>query len=287
MYVTPRHFTEHLEVIRKYGQPTHLADLTEALSGGKRPHRMVVVTFDDGYADNLLVAKPLLERYDIPATFFVISGGANQKREFWWDELDRLLLEPGMLPGTLDLSINGSRYRWELNGATYYGDDERQRNRHWKMSDPEADDPGPRQRLFRALYKLLLPLSEEERWKVLDELSAWADAEPVIRPTHRALSANEVIDVARGGLIEVGAHTVTHPMLADHSAAVQHREIRQSKNDLEDILGQPVSSFAYPHGSHTTETAALVREIGFTSACSTRVGVVWRGADRFSLPRIW
>ena len=69
-----------------------------AVSGGDVPSAGVVVTFDDGYADNFHNAKPLLERYEIPATVFVTTGYLQDQREFWWDELERILLQPGTLP---------------------------------------------------------------------------------------------------------------------------------------------------------------------------------------------
>jgi peptidoglycan/xylan/chitin deacetylase (PgdA/CDA1 family) len=72
--VTPKHFAQQLGVIRRYGVPMRLGQLVEALQDGKVPKRAVVVTFDDGYADNLYNAKPLLELYSIPATVFVTTG---------------------------------------------------------------------------------------------------------------------------------------------------------------------------------------------------------------------
>ena len=93
MAVTPRHFAEHLEVIRQSCRPLRLHDLGEAL-----PDRSVVVTFDDGYADNLHHAKPLLAAHDVPATVFVTSGYVGSDREFWWDDLERILLETPSLP---------------------------------------------------------------------------------------------------------------------------------------------------------------------------------------------
>lgn len=106
--MTPHHFGEHLEVLRKYGQPIRLQQLTQAHRDGNIPHHAVVVTFDDGYANNLNNAIPLLERYHIPATVFIATGQSGRKREFWWDELDRLLLQPGILPETFCMSIKAT-----------------------------------------------------------------------------------------------------------------------------------------------------------------------------------
>jgi peptidoglycan/xylan/chitin deacetylase (PgdA/CDA1 family) len=115
--VTPQYFAEHLSVLQKYAHPISLQQLTQAHRKGKIPHRAVAITFDDGYADNLYNAKPLLERYNIPATVFVATGQIGSQREFWWDELERVLVQPGTLPEKLCLEINGSTHQWELGTA--------------------------------------------------------------------------------------------------------------------------------------------------------------------------
>lgn len=279
--VTPRRFAEQLEVLRERAQPTRLRHLSRALKDGERSDRPVAVTFDDGYADNFYNAKPLLERHDVPATFFLTAGYVDCEHEFWWDELERLLLQPGALPATLRLSINGSVYRWELGEAANYGEDEYRRYRRWRIGD---DEPGSRHSLYRSLHQLLQPLDEDERRKVLDELLSWSGADPVSRPNYWPLSSAQVS--ALGESIEVGAHTVTHPFLPALPPAAQWDEIRHSKARLEEITGSPVTSFAYPYGDYTAETAALVREAGFARACSTETDTVWRRTDPFRLPRV-
>jgi peptidoglycan/xylan/chitin deacetylase (PgdA/CDA1 family) len=247
----------------------------------------VVLTFDDGYADNLHNAKPLLERYNIPATVFSTTGFTDDRREFWWDELERLLLQPGTLPERLSLNVNGNSYQWELGEAAHYSEDSFQRYCRWRAY---ADaPPTPRHYLYRVLWKLLNSAAEGEQRKVLDELLRWAGAEPVGRSTHRSLSPEEVTALARGELIEVGAHTVTHPALSTLSVASQQEEIQQSKVRLEEILDHPIASFAYPYGKrehYTTETVDIVREAGFACACSNFAGLVERSTDPFQLPRV-
>jgi peptidoglycan/xylan/chitin deacetylase (PgdA/CDA1 family) len=251
------------------------------------PDRAVVVTFDDGYADNLHNAKSLLERQDVPATVFVTTGYLGSRREFWWDELDRLLLQPGTLPHTIRLTLDGRSYAWELGEAAQYSQDAYHRHRSWNVSLQE--DPGTRQRLYRSLCQLFRRLPEEARSKALDELRTCVDARPAGRPTHRALSSEEVLQLAEGGLLEVGSHSVTHPVLSTLPAPAQRAEIHESKAQLESILGHPVTSFAYPYGSpadYTEETVAIVRHGGFACACANFPNVVRRGADPFQLPRI-
>jgi peptidoglycan/xylan/chitin deacetylase (PgdA/CDA1 family) len=285
--VRPQHLAEHLEALRKHCRPLHLVELAEALGKGKLPRRAVVVTFDDGYCDNLFHAKPLLERYDVPATVFVATGYTGGGREFWWDELDRLILQPGTLPETLSLSVNGDRLHWELGEAAHYSELDYQRDRHWKPRDEL--DPGRRQSLYRELWNLLRPLPEIERQKVRDELVAWSGVMPAGRASHRPLSREEILALSRDGLVHIGCHTITHAQLSALPADSQREEIRQSKAYLEDLIGHPVSTFAYPYGQpsdYTDETIAIAREAGFDCACSTVAGVVDRRADAFQLPRL-
>ena len=285
MGVRPCHFAEHLEVLRRYAHPLGLQQLAQGLLGGVLPDRAVAVTFDDGYADNLHGAKPLLERYDIPATVFLTTGYVGQEREFWWDELDRLLMQPETLPGALGLTIKGSTYRWELEKGAHYSEDaaswSRRRGTSWRSIYRS------RHHLYRSLWDLLYSLTEGERQRVLDKLRAWAGAEPMVRPTHRPLSLDEVVTLAQGDLIEIGAHTQTHPALATLPVASQRYEILESKARLEEILGREVTSFSYPHGSLSTKTVAMVREAGFARACSDLADFVGPTPDPFQLPRTY
>ena len=139
--VSPRHFDEHMDVMRRLATPTALRDLLEACRSGTLPKRAVVVTFDDGYADNLREAKPMLERHGVPATVFVSTGLLGQRRESYWDELDRLLLQPGVLPDKLELDISGRRYLRDLNSDAEYTVDAWERHRGWNVLEP--GEPAP------------------------------------------------------------------------------------------------------------------------------------------------
>jgi peptidoglycan/xylan/chitin deacetylase (PgdA/CDA1 family) len=284
--VTPQHFAEHLEVLGEYYRPMSLQQVAQGLSNASLLNRAVAVTFDDGYADNLYDAKPLLECYDIPATVFVAAGYIRQNREFWWDELERLLLQPGRLPERLSLTVQGKYHEWRLGEAAFYREAGFERHRRWHVE--AIDDPTFRHTLYQTLYRLLRPLPAEERQQVLDSLMDWAGMQPTARPSHRALTPDEVIRLAGGGLVEVGAHTVTHPVLSALATEEQRSEIYSSKVRLEEMEGRPVTSFSYPYGSqsdYTAETVSIVQETGFTCACSNFGDVVWRGTDPFQLPR--
>jgi peptidoglycan/xylan/chitin deacetylase (PgdA/CDA1 family) len=282
--VKPQHFAKHLEVLRKRLRPLPLQQLTQELDEGKRLRRSVAITFDDGYVDNLQTAKPLLERFHIPATIFVASGYTGQEREFWWDELERLFLRPGTLPKSLALKIEGRHYRWELGTDAHYSEAAFQRDRTWQAERQKP--PSIRHSLYHSIWQLLKPLPENERRQLLDELLIWADAKPEGRATHRPLTQAEVLALEQGNCIEVGAHTVMHPFLSALPVAAQQQEIQQGKIHLESILGHPVKSFAYPYGDYTADTVAVVQKAGFTCACSTDKGNVRQQSDRFQLPRV-
>lgn len=274
--VTPRYFDEQLDALRKYANPVSLDELARGLTGRTLPKRAVAVTFDDGYADNLHNAKPLLARHEVPATVFAVSG--NCGREFWWDELNRLLPPEEKLPPALRLRANGSSYEWT-------------RDHSFQSSRrvPRILEPAfvtPRQRLLRELHQLVRPLSERERRPVMRQVSAWAGRAST-GPADREMTERELIQLADGGLVRVGAHTVTHPFLANLSTEEQQAEICQSKEFLEKVLDQPVTSFSYPNGSLDSRTPDLVKQAGFAVACSSFVDAAGYASDRFRLPRLW
>ena len=273
--VSPSYFAEHLQVLQKLGCAVRLQQLNQTLKNGKRPHRQVVITFDDGYTDNLYNAKPLLEQYEIPATIFLTTGYMQQKREFWSDELERILLQPGIFPEVLSLNINGTSYEWKLD-ATNDSD---------KSNNLDVKQANERYSLYYSLYELLFPLSAIERSHLLDQLLLWANKEPELRLTHQMMTLKELSSLQPGGIIEVGAHTVTHPFLATIPLQTQQKEIQENKIQLEEIFGHPIESFAYPHGNYNSETSDLVRQAGFTCACTTNANIVGKNSDRFQLPR--
>ena len=279
--VSPRHFAEHMEVVREQARAITLRQLTDRRRDDRIPDRSVVITFDDGYVDNLRSARPLLETHGFPATVFVATGYLGQPREFWWDELQRILLEPGVLPESLVLSIQGTRHQWDLGESARYTDAEFRRYRHWRAG---ADPPTQRHSLYFAVWKLLQMLPETDRRCALDELAAWSGStEP--RESNRCLTPEELTELGKGGLIEIGAHTVSHPPLRELPPELQRIEIIQSKQALEHVLGSPVSSFAYPFGAFSGETVAIVGSSGFDRACSTHPRAVKRGEDRYRMPR--
>ena len=282
--VSPSHFAEHLEILRRHGRPLHLTQAVRALQHKRLTDRTLIVTFDDGYADNFHNASPLLERYDVPATVFVTTGYIGGAREFWWDALEGILLGPEVLPAELSLTAAGRTWYWSLAEAWHYGQDLRQSDREWLIAKQGV--PSGRYNLYRMVHRVLQPLGEDERCDVLDRLRRWARVAVDIRESHRCLSPDEIVALGRMRLIEIGAHTATHPVLPVLSEDSQREEIRQSKLYLEHLLGRAVTSFAYPYGQYAPATVALVRQEGLFSACSTQSGLLSQQSDLFRLPRV-
>jgi peptidoglycan/xylan/chitin deacetylase (PgdA/CDA1 family) len=280
--VSPEHFAEHLAVLRRLARPIALRELAGSLrSGGSLPRDGVVVTLDDGYADNLHAARPLLARHDVPATVFVTSGALGTSG-FWWDRLARVLLGPGVLPPTLALPVAGGQHEANLGDDAVWDTTAAARYPGW---EPWGDEhPTARHRAYRTFYDTLFPLDAAARERALAALPPPTSGEPEDRP----LSQDELRALAGDGLVEIGCHTRTHPVLAALPREAQRDEIRAARSDLEAIVGTPVTSFAYPFGrrsDYDADSIALVREAGFACACSNFDGAVGAGTDAFQLPR--
>ena len=280
--VSPKHFAEQLAVINRFFHPLSMQELIKHMQRGKVPNRSIVVTFDDGYVDNLLHAKPLLEHYDVPATIFLVTDALVEESNFWWDELEWALLQPGTLPASLKLNVNGSKHEWQLGDARQYSIQEREKD--WRRRPWDALS-GTRLAFFYLIWQQLLKLSKPERLEALDAIRAWVGTGSNPRRGDHALSQEDVRALGNGKLVELGAHTITHASLRLLSNSQQMDEIAGSKAQLENIIGRPVTSFSYPHGEYSVETTDLVKKAGFQVASTTNFRCVLPNADPFQLPR--
>lgn len=270
--VSPGHFAEHLEVLHRLGRPITLSALLEGLRLGRPPKRAVVVTFDDGYADVLGIASGILADHDVPATAYITAGTVGSGAPFWWDRLARAVLGPTSLPDTLHLDIRGETRRWRLRdapGGTTAGVD-------------------ARASMHRDLQRLLRPLSGPERIAALDRVVRWAGPDATRPGGPFPLTVPELVALSDLDLVEIGAHTMSHPVLAGLPYPSQVAEIAGSKARLEDLTGRPVTTFAYPYGDrsdYASSTVEAVRAAGFDSACSNFAGLVRSDVDAFQIPR--
>jgi len=285
--VSAPHFFEHMEVLHKIGCAVDLAGLVQDTRHNLPRRRGVVVTFDDGYADNYLVAKPILSRFGIPATVFVASGFLDQKRECWSDELESLLLLPGRLPRRLAWIVHGREQAGDLSDCAEYSYELCDRYRGWTVRSDTV--PTSRHKVFRQLFEQLRTAPHVERVTVLNDLWRQAGRSPIPRESHRFLRRAELAKLAEGGLIEIGAHSVTHCSLGSLPVSQQRHEIRQCKLTLEEIVGHPVTSMSYPFGSsgvdYDVRTVSEVKAAGFACACVGTPGTMRSQMPRFEIPR--
>lgn len=281
--VSPKHFSEHLDVLRQHWRTIPLTQLMRNLREKKTGPGEVAITFDDGYIDNLLFAKPSLEKQELPATVFVASGFVNGAREYWWDELERIFLQPGSLPESLELSLDGKPHRFDLQQASAYTPEEALVDRRLKFSCDHRSSP--RMRFFGQVHALIRPLPGPVLASAMDQLANWAKADRRQRPHYRPVTTDEVRTLDAGGLVRVGAHTVTHPDMSRLPYEKQLTEINRSKAQLEEILGRPVDTFAYPYGYYSKDCPKILADAGFDGACTTKPDLVWPGTNPFLIPR--
>jgi peptidoglycan/xylan/chitin deacetylase (PgdA/CDA1 family) len=278
--VSPARFREHLAIIKRRWDPVRLADVSRLVRETQPARPSVVVTFDDGYRDNLQVAAPELAAAGIPATVFLATGYIGQEREFWWEELEGILFETPLRASVVRAEVGGKIREWALaanSAPEWEGGD-------WNVT--LGANPTARQAAYLELARILKNSSDLGRIQILTQLGG---EQHVVRSERTCMSEQEVRDLAGSGLVDVGAHTVTHPCLARLSPAEQRSEMEASRCVLEDLLGRPVRSFAYPYGGREdigAETPRIAKEAGFDLACTNFRGFVSRVSDPFRLPRL-
>ena len=266
--VSPENFAGHMNALRKYAHPIGLSKLVQSLKQNVLPPKSVAVTFDDGYADTLYIAKPILEKYDIPATAFICTGYMG--REFWWDELERLVLCSQSDPRALHLQAGGIQFKWNA-----------------PQMHSEMDHLKARGQFCRGLYHFLLSLDVEDQNDAMDLIRSWSEGSFPGISTPRAMSQEELLRLVDGGLIELGAHTRHHVMLPQLALERQREEIQSSKRDLEVLLSEKIAGFSYPNGRATVDAKRFVREMGFSYACTSLHDVIRPGSDVYELTRFW
>jgi len=275
--VSPAHFEEHLDVLRRTRHPLPLKDFFRGLQTKTLSAEAIAVTFDDGYMDNLFAAKPRLAAADVPATVFLATGYLGQAREFWWDELARLVLA-GTGPRKLDVPVGGRTIRIELE------DDASSGSVSWRawLDAPRTQ----RQAAYLATWTALRALEVQERETGLAALRNALAGSVKPAASGRPMTSAEVQALVKDRLITIGAHTVTHPVLPEIDPLSRHREIVESKKACQALTDAEVSEFAYPFGSLDADVRSVVEDAGFCCACSTRHGPTTLDSDVFALPRI-
>lgn len=253
--VAPERFAEHMAILRSDYNPVPFSQISQ----WDFSKNAVVVTFDDGYVDNLLWAKPILERFDIPATIFVTTGYVVDQRPFWWDELEYYLSNvESDRTEDLNLIIGGHVHLWPLDNASQ------------------------RQQAYHDLMQILTGVDADEVERVVKQMREHRTmSDHLIENGYRAFTVNELRELAACDLIEIGAHTRNHVNLAVLTPSAQLEEIQGCRQDLETWLGRECVSFSYPFGfpnlHFDKESVEIVRQCGYRRACSNHTGwTTWR-----------
>lgn len=224
------------------------------------PERAMTITFDDGYADNHDLAMPTLAKYGLPATFFIATGFLDGGR-MWNDtviESIRRCSGPA-----LDLTKLGMDTLGVFDLATL----------------------AQRRQAIDVALRAIKYLPADERSNVAQRIALLAG----VQPRHDFMMTSEHIRALRHAGMQVGAHTVSHPILAGLCDASARAEMAQSKQHLERILDESVTTFAYPNGrpgvDFTDRSVQIAREVGFKAAVSTAKGVAHASTNPFRIPR--
>lgn len=235
-----------------------LGDAVSRLAQGSLPSRALVITFDDGYADNAEVALPILQRHGLVASFFVSTGFLNGGR-MWNDSV---------------IECVRACHQQEID-LEYFG--------IGRCSLTTAAD---RRHAIGALLPRIKYLSLAEREESIATLQRICGVTEL--PTDLMMRSEQVREMHCSGM-EIGAHTVRHPILTTLSTSEAEREISEGRSQLQTIIDSPVDMFAYPNGKpgrdYDHSHVLLIDRLGFRGAVSTAPGAARSGDDLFQLPR--
>lgn len=235
-----------------------LVQAAEALERSCLPPRALAITFDDGYANNHDIAMPILQRHSLTATFFIATGFLDGGR-MWNDTVIECLRRSAR--DNVDLETLG-------------------------LATVSLQSAAARRQAIEQVIKIIKYTRPESREPLLSALHL-ACGSPQL-PQDLMMSSAQVLAMKRGGM-GVGAHTINHPILRTLSASEAEQEMRGSRVRLQQMMDDPIHTFAYPNGQPGTDYdeghVALARNLGFKTAVSTASGVSRPGDDMFQLKR--
>lgn len=226
-------FERHLRLYREH---FHVVPLAAIFDGERHPKKLTVaLTFDDGLRNNLTHALPLLEKYEIPASFFITGANPLGLRILWGD-----LIDLSAHVGKED-QVQVDERSWRSEAGQYRSDGELLRN-HIK----ERGIWAPKQHLY-------------------DQLAHQLDGEfQPLRVFWELLTDAEIQRMALHPLVTIGSHGWWHNNMGNIPLADAMDEVRNSKTYLEQCIGKPVDSIAWPDGSYSVQLADAVKALGVT-----------------------
>lgn len=233
----------------------------EQLAAGTLPSRAAIISFDDGYRDNHDVAMPVLKRHGMQAVFFVASGYLGDGVQF----NDRLTEAfRGLQAQSLDVE-------WLGLG---------------RLPTGALDD---RLRALERVREAAKYLDPEARWRAVERVEANCGASARGLQRGRVMMTPEEVAALAANGMEIGGHTVTHPILQAVDDATAYAEIATGREALAAILGSAPLLFSYPNGKLEADFglrhAEMARRAGFKFAFSTQRGVATLQTDPMLLPR--
>jgi peptidoglycan/xylan/chitin deacetylase (PgdA/CDA1 family) len=236
-----------------------LDDVPARLKGNGTRRPFAVVTFDDGYRDNLEYAWPILKRHGAPWTVFIVPNFVESCGRLWWLDLEKAVARLDRVEVMLGKTklVFDSR-RLQQKNAVYHGLCRRLKE-------------GPEQELRAVTAKLASSIG----LNVGEQCANW----------------DEILELARDPNVTIGSHTLSHPILSRHDSMFAAHEIKDSKSMIESRLGKPVRHLAFPFGdigSVGPRDFLLARDAGYLTAVTTRPGHVWPKHSRqlTALPRV-
>jgi peptidoglycan/xylan/chitin deacetylase (PgdA/CDA1 family) len=264
--VTPDKFKTQIECLKRYKQVLSLQEFLNKIKRNDPLANCALITFDDGYLDNLHRAKPILENLKVPAVFFITAGMINQNREFWWDELENIFFSANSLP----------------NCHPFYS-----RRKKFLRALTESEN---RQAAFLELHQIFKYMPRGKREKILNDLFNLAGLDRnKVRSTHRIMNPDEIKTLSCTSQFEIGSHSMCHDAFKSLSQLSLIHEIDESKKILELIIGKPVTSFCYPFGlKRDIKRRAIqcVMKSGYSCAFTNIPGTFFPQDNLFLIPRI-
>lgn len=250
-------FDRHLSVLKNFFNVMPLLEATRLLRNNKLPRSAACITFDDGYSDNEEVALPILQRHGLPACFFIATGYLDGGI-MWNDRVIECIRHASGLH--LDLSANGLG--------------------HYLIDSDQSKTKAISDILGKLKY-----MQFEKRQAIAEQLPI---CNVGVTQSSIMMSSDQVRILHLSGM-EIGAHTVHHPILASMSDSSARADIADGKQQLEHMIGTAVRLFAYPNGKpgvdYGQRDVDLVRNLGFDAAVATHWGTAGYGCDPFQLPR--
>jgi peptidoglycan/xylan/chitin deacetylase (PgdA/CDA1 family) len=279
--VSKENFDLQLSMLQQHFRVLSIPDLLVRLKENNLQPRSVAISFDDAYADNYLFAKPLLEKYNCPATFFVPTYFTGKQHLFWWDELAYIFLRSSGLPGTLDLKLGEQPLHFQIQ-ETDLTDTIKSQIEKWRWPQPA---PNQRCALYLSIWEKLKPLSIAEIEQAVIALRHWTNADYEIKAEELPINRMQLQDMLSHDLFTAGLHTHTHLALSRHDQPVQTADIQINRDVLKGFEGKMIDVIAYPHGDYDNNTLQTAQSLGLNAGFSTQGYAFSSSANMFCLGR--